>query len=97
MPCRANRDLHQSTSFGYLSPFVRWASTWEGYKYNFTVIYVNSTDRCRYVRAVLRSYLELKFARGKSKYEVDMKLLLLEREVRTLFFPDHQYTKSSHD
>lgn len=34
-----------------------------------------------YVKAVFRSYIDIKFARGRTRYEIDSKLTLLEREV----------------
>lgn len=40
-----------------------------------------NTDLLRYVQAVMRSYIEVKEARGRSKQEIAWKLEILEREV----------------
>ena len=47
----------------------------------------------RYIQAVMRSYIEVKEARGRSKQEIAWKLEILEREVRNpsrIIFTSHQ-------
>jgi len=49
--------------------------------YTSACLYSLMSPSCRYVKAVFKSYVDIKVARGKTKPQISLKLEVLEREV----------------